>query len=101
MHQAIAEDAQNMPVLQIHFGEIAKNARAEFGITVVDKHVGHIEKEGSAVGVTRLLIEIDAITLSGGGLANACDIGGIGLPLLQADRGVGGAASRADRGARW
>jgi hypothetical protein len=61
LHQPQAEDAQHVPVLEIHLGQVGQHAHAELGLTALEQYVGGVEEERCAVGVRRPLVEIDAI----------------------------------------
>ena len=69
LHQPVAEYAQDVPVFQFHFSQVAQHPHAQRDQAFVEKRIGSIQKKSGAVDVTGPLVQVHEIQILIGGIS--------------------------------
>ena len=85
LHQPVAEDAEQLRILQFHLGHVGQDAQGENGLFLFQKEIGHVGEEGGTAFVFFSLGQVDGVPLSLSGFFELGQVGGLGVPLLELD----------------
>ena len=85
LHEPVAEDAEQLRILQFHLGHVGKDAQGEPRLFLLEKEIGYVEEEGGTAFVFFALGQVDGIPLAFLGFLELGQVRGLGVPLLELD----------------